>query len=76
VETVLDEAGVYAVAAKKDGSGCAVIANTTENDLPLMLDMNAAVGDCFLTANGENEKPTTLPAVLPRESIPVVHTER
>ena len=66
-----------ALAAAREGAcGCLVIANPTAADLPLTLQMNAAVKECFLTANGENEKPIALPAVLPRESILVVRTER
>jgi hypothetical protein len=63
------------VAAKKGIEGCVVIVNTTENDIPLELSINAEPSTCYITSNGENEKKTELPAVLPKESIFVVNAE-
>ena len=69
------EEGVYAVAAKREGRGCIVIANPTEREIPLTLEMNARVLECLLTANGENQKRVELPDMLPKESILVLRTE-
>lgn len=69
------EEGIYAVSAKNGKKGCVVVANTTEQDVPLCFEVNAAITDCVLTANGEIEKTVPLPDKLPKESILVVHTE-
>ena len=70
-----EEEGVYAVAAKKDKNGCIVIANTTDKDIPLELEGCGRICDCLITANGENEKMTTLPKILEKESILVIRIE-
>jgi hypothetical protein len=75
VKTVLHEDGVYAVSAKSGKKGCVVIANTTENDIPLEISMNATETLCYMTSNGENEKRTDHCGILPKESIVVIHTE-
>ena len=69
------EEGIYAVSAKNGKKGCVVVANTIERDVPLCFEVNAAITDCVLTANGEIEKTVPLPDKLPKESILVVHTE-
>ena len=74
-KTELCEDGVYAVSAKNSKNGCVVIANTTENDIPLELSMNATAKRCIVTANGENEKETNTINILPKESITVVYAK-
>ena len=64
--------GVYAAAAKKDGKICAVIANTTDKNMPLELDLCGRVTACILTAKPQNESITSLSDELPKESILVV----
>ena len=75
VSVELCEAGVYAVAARKGKSGCLVIANTTENEIPLELEMNAFERFCYITANGDDEKHSSVPDMLPKESIVVINTD-
>ena len=67
--------GVYAAAAKKDGKICVVIANTTDKNIPLELDMCGKVNSCILTSKPQNESITALPEDLPRESILTVLEE-
>ena len=74
-KTELCEEGVYAVSAKNGKKGCIVIANTTENDIPLELSMNATDTFCYTTSKGADEKRVELPKILPRESITVIHTD-
>ena len=69
------EEGVYTVSAKNCENGCIVIANTTPNDIPLELDMNATIERCIMTANGENEKEINTITMLPKESITVVYAK-
>ncbi len=69
------EEGVYTVSAKNRENGCIVIANTTPNDIPLELDMNATADRCTITANGENEKEINTITMLPKESITVVYAK-
>ena len=64
--------GVYAAAAKKDGKICAVIANTTDKNMPLELELCGKVNACVLTAKPQNESITSLPDELPKDSILVV----
>ncbi len=64
-----EEEGVYAVAARGGDKGCIVIANTTDREIPLVLETSGSVTSSALTANGENEKAVGLPPALPKESI-------
>ena len=65
----VDDGRVWASAAKSGDDLCAVIANPTEEEIPLELLLNARATRCLLTANGENEKEVALPSALPKESI-------
>ena len=66
---------VLAVAAKKGNDLCAVIVNPTEEEIPLNIELGAPVTRCVITANGENEKESALPTVLPPECILTVFSE-
>ncbi len=63
-----DDDRLYAIAARGESDGCAVIANTTDEEIPLAcptLDIKRVL----LTAKGENEKEIALPGALPPHSI-------
>ena len=69
VELSLDTEGLCAVAAKRGGEGCILIANPTESDLPLSLTFEGAVTKCLITTEGKNEEETLLPSILPANSF-------
>ncbi len=75
IEITLDEGAVYAVGAKKDDSACILLANPSENDIDLILNMDGKVTKCFITAQGECEKETVLPNILPANSFLLIHVE-
>lgn len=60
---------VFAVAAKGEGEGCILIANTASETIPLTLEANGSPKRCLLCGNGENEAEIPLPDVLPAESF-------
>lgn len=64
-----DADGVYAVAAKKEKTGCVVIGNTNKQAVPLCIDAGVCASEWILTANGEIEQPTAPLTELPAESI-------
>jgi hypothetical protein len=69
VSLTCDTEDVYSVAATNGNEKRIVVANTTENDLPLEITADISITKCLLTANGENEKEISLPQILPKHSI-------
>ena len=64
-----DTDAVCAVAATDGRTGCILIANPTAEPMPLTLHGNGTVRDCYLTADGRTEEPTSLPSTLPPYSF-------
>ncbi len=71
-----DDTRALAVAASDGKEGCILIANPTEEAIPLTLECGGKITRCLLTAKGENEKEIDLPETLPAESILTIHLTR
>lgn len=70
VPVTLDcNSGVYAVAAKKEGKGCLVIANTKDEAQPLDLQVSGTLTERLLTADGAIEQTVGEHDLLPPHSI-------
>ena len=67
-----DDPRIFAIAARDNADACVVLANPTQESVPLTLSVNADVSECLLTANGDNEAHVTLPDTLVPESILVI----
>ena len=67
-----DDPRIFAIAARGNADACVVLANPTQESVPLTLSVNADVSECLLTANGDNEAHVTLPDTLLPESILVI----
>jgi len=72
IDVSIDEKNLYVLGAKKDGHGCIVIANPTEDDIPLALSQKWRITECLLTSYGKNEEKTELPSLLPQNSFLVI----
>ena len=75
IEITLDEDTVYAVGAKKDNSVCVLLANPSENDVDLILNVEGQVTKCFITAQGNCEEETVMPKILPANSFLLIYVE-
>ena len=64
-----DTPEISAVAAKGKEDLCVLIANPTEEALPLALEGAGRITKCLLTADGQNEVSIPLPELLPPDSI-------
>ncbi len=64
-----DMEDVYAVAAKKDGRGAIVIANTTDKEIPVEVNFDGTLDYCIITDDDRNDQFTVFRGVLPKYSI-------
>ena len=70
------EDGVWALAAKSaDGRAALFIANTTDEEKPLLLDLRAKVVECRLTDRNRDDASVPLPTFLPPRSVVLVTLE-
>ena len=70
VETIADGDGIYAVAARSGEEGAVMIANVTENEVPLTIDCGKwYVKAVKLTAEGYNDADVEMTSVLPAQSF-------
>ena len=60
---------LYAIAAKSGERGCILIANPTENEIPLELHFAGNITNCLITSDGKNEEQTQIPSVMPANSF-------
>ena len=64
-----DDEEVCAVAATDGQSGCVLIANPTNQPLPLEFSHSGRIQACYITGDGQTEAPIALPTVLPPYSF-------
>ncbi len=70
------EDGVWALAAKcADGRAALLMANTTDEETPLQVDLRAKVVECRLTDRMRDDASVPLPTFLPPRSVVLVTLE-
>ena len=75
VKLECDTERVYAVAAKKDGKACVVVANPYLSELPIEIISGGKIIKCVITDEDNTEEVTALPDVLPHNSFLTVFLE-
>ena len=64
-----DTTDICAVAATDGQTGCVLVANPTDQPIPLDWQCNGRIQTCYLTGDGQTDAPTPLPATLPPYSF-------
>lgn len=73
-ELMCDNGEIYAVAAVNGNKGAIVIANPTENEITLNIEMSGTITDCRITVEGKIEESIPLPNTLPKHSFILINT--
>lgn len=75
IEITADGDTVYAIGAKKDGIVCILLANPSENDVDLVLNVDGTVAKCIITSQSGCEKETVMSDRLPANSFLLIYVE-
>ncbi len=75
VESCTDNENIYALAAENDGDGYVMIANTSENETELNLEMNGKATECYVIDNDHMMSKCELPEKIGGYTVLAIRVE-